>query len=67
MKIVFQCDACSNVHDDKSWIFHCIECDKEICESCMEGWATCKECGKDKTREFLENRFKKEFKREFIT
>jgi hypothetical protein len=57
MKTVYQCDNCKRDHDLKKWIFHCIECGKEICEDCMFGWATCKECAKGKTREFLEKRF----------
>lgn len=60
MKTIYQCDACFGVHDDKSWIFHCIDCGKEICESCMYGWSTCKDCARGKTRIFLKERFDKQ-------
>lgn len=57
MKTVYQCDNCKAIHSSKVWIFHCIECDTEICEDCMFGWATCKKCAVGKTNEFLQKRF----------
>lgn len=60
MKIVYQCDNCHRVDKNRNYIFHCIECDKEICESCMFGWSTCKECARNHTQKELEERFNKE-------
>jgi hypothetical protein len=62
MKTGYQCDNCLGWTTARNWIFHCIECGKEICDSCMYGWTTCKECaskhgkGKDKDA-FLSKRF----------
>lgn len=67
MTTVYQCDNCGEVSRSKTWIFHCCECDKEICESCMHGWATCKECAKGKTREELEKRFDENYEITVIT
>lgn len=53
----YRCDNCKEFTQAKSWIFNCIECDKEICESCMYSWATCKECAVGKTDKFLSERF----------
>ena len=57
MKTKYHCDECGRAHDEKVWIFHCIECEKEICESCMFGWATCETCAEGKDEEFLKGRF----------
>lgn len=53
----FRCDNCKEFTQSQAWIFTCIECNKEICESCMYSWATCKECATGKTDDFLEARF----------
>ena len=53
----FTCDNCHEFTQSKAWIFNCIECQKEICESCMYSWATCKECAVGKTDTFLAERF----------
>ena len=53
----FRCDNCKEFTQASSWIFPCIECGKEICESCMYSWATCKECAVGKSDEFLAARF----------
>lgn len=53
----YRCDNCQEFTQSKAWIFSCIECDKEICESCMYSWATCKECATGKTDAFLAARF----------
>jgi hypothetical protein len=53
----FRCDNCAEFTQAKAWIFSCIECGKEICESCMYSWATCKECAAGKSDEFLQQRF----------
>ena len=60
MKIVYLCENCNTIHSLKGWIFNCVECNKEICECCMYGWATCKECAVGKTKEELEKRFEEE-------
>lgn len=60
MKIVYQCENCKRIHNLKTWIFFCCECGKEICEECMYGWATCKNCANGKTDDFLKLRFDKE-------
>lgn len=57
MKTGFTCDNCNEFTQSIAWIFPCIECGKEICESCMYSWATCKECAAGKTDEFLAARF----------
>lgn len=57
MKIVYQCEACTEVYDSKLFIFNCIECESETCECCMHGYATCKKCAIGKTEEFLKDRF----------
>ena len=53
----YRCDNCKEFTQSIAWIFNCIECEKEICESCMYSWATCKECAAGKTDEFLAARF----------
>ncbi len=53
----YRCDNCKEFSQSKAWIFSCIECNKEICESCMYSWATCKECAIGKTDQFLKERF----------
>jgi len=57
MKIGYICENCKRAHTIKTWIFNCIECEKEICDDCMFGYATCKECAKKHPKEFLEKRF----------
>ncbi len=57
MKSGYQCDNCHDFTQLRDWIFHCIECEKEICESCMYSFATCKECAVGKTDAFLSARF----------
>jgi hypothetical protein len=57
MKTAYICDNCHKASWLKTWIFHCIECGKEICENCMHGYATCKECAEGMTEEELEDRF----------
>lgn len=57
MKIGYICDNCKESSSTKTWIFNCIECNKEICEQCMFGLATCKECANKHPKEFLERRF----------
>lgn len=61
MKSGYACDNCNEFTQSRAWIFNCIECEKEICESCMYSWATCKECAAGKTDEFLSARFNAEF------
>lgn len=61
MTPAYICDHCKTPQTIRSFVFNCIECDKEICEDCMFGWATCKECADGKTREFLEKRFNERF------
>ena len=58
MKRGYICDNCGEAHPISTLIFPCYDCDKEICDSCMHGWATCKECAKGKSEEELEARFK---------
>jgi hypothetical protein len=57
VKIVYQCDNCTATTPHKEWIFPCIFCGKEICESCMDGSATCRECAATKTEEEIEKAF----------
>ena len=57
MTLGYICNNCHRTQKLRNFVFNCIECGKEICEDCMFGWATCKECAKDKPREFLEKRF----------
>jgi hypothetical protein len=57
MKIVYQCDNCEDTSESRNWIFHCLWCNKEICESCMFGYATCKECAKSLTEKIMKKRF----------
>ena len=59
MKIGYICDNCHKAHLLRIWVFNCVECGKEICEDCMHGWATCKECAVGYDGEFLEARFEK--------
>lgn len=59
MKHAYICDNCQKATELRSWIFHCIECGREICETCMHGWATCKTCAVGKTNAELEARFEK--------
>ena len=59
MRIAYCCDGCEKSSFNKNWIFNCIECDVEICESCMYSWATCKQCASKHTDEFLKTRFDK--------
>ncbi len=44
MKIVYQCETCKGVQGLRIFIFHCLGCEQEICESCMFGWQHCKKC-----------------------
>ncbi len=53
----YRCDNCKEFTQSIAWIFTCIECEKEICESCMYSWATCKECSANHSDEFLAKRF----------
>lgn len=53
----FRCDNCKEFTQSRAWIFNCVECNKEICDSCMHGWATCKECAVGKTDAELKARF----------
>jgi len=57
MKILYQCDNCKETSTNQSWIFHCLWCDKEICDSCMYGLAICKECAVNLSKEEIETRF----------
>lgn len=57
VKTVYICENCNEEHDRTTWIFDCIECGKEICEDCMYGWGTCRECAVGKTNEFLQKRW----------
>ena len=57
MKTAYVCDNCHKASELRSWIFYCIECGKVICENCMHGYATCKECADGKTEDELEARF----------
>ena len=49
MKIGYICDNCGEVNPIRAWVFFCKVCEKEICESCMYGFSTCKECSNGKT------------------
>jgi 3-oxoacyl-(acyl-carrier-protein) synthase len=60
MKRGYKCDNCDGFTTSKLWIFLCIGCEKEICESCMAGWGACKECAEGKTEEELEKSFHSE-------
>lgn len=57
MRILYQCEACQCAHKIRSWIFHCWDCGKEVCEDCMYSYATCKDCAKSKTDDELKERF----------
>ena len=57
MKIAYICDNCLKANKLKSWIFYCLDCEKEICDNCMHGYATCKECADGKTEDELKARF----------
>lgn len=59
MKTVYLCENCGRVHSLRSFIFHCTDCEKEICDECMYGWATCKRCAQSKSDEELKERFEK--------
>jgi len=62
MKTGYQCENCLGWSTLRSWIFHCVECGKEICDSCMYGWATCKECAVKRSNDsFLQKRFEEMF------
>lgn len=53
----YQCEGCSKLQTIRMFVFSCIECGHEICEDCMYGYATCKDCAKGKTDDFLQQRF----------
>lgn len=57
MKTVYQCDNCKETYSSKTWIFCCSWCGKEICDCCMYGWATCKECASSRTDIKLKEKF----------
>lgn len=48
-KHVWQCETCNECHTFYDNIWECPGCRKEICESCFDKFAHCKECAKDKT------------------
>lgn len=54
MKSGYICDNCQAGHVYRSFIFRCLWCEKEICESCMYSWQACKECAVGKTDQQLE-------------
>lgn len=58
MKIRYMCDSCFRSHELKSFIFSCIFCDNEICDECMWGFATCKNCKVSKTPKELEDKYR---------
>lgn len=60
MRIAYVCDSCDKVQILRRWIFTCLYCEKEICEDCMHGYATCKECAKGKTEQELSAKFNEE-------
>jgi len=57
MKLGYICDNCNKTQTIRSWVFNCIQCGKEICENCMFGWATCKECAQGKSKEEIQKRW----------
>lgn len=57
MKRAFICENCNGVTTLKTWIFRCVWCDKEICDTCMHGNGACKECAVGKMKEELEAKF----------
>ena len=59
MKTVYKCERCGDTHPSTVWIFNCCDCGKETCDSCMYGWATCKDCVGGRTRQEIEARFNK--------
>lgn len=66
VNVEYICDNCRQAQPVKSWVYQCIRCGKEICESCTYGWATCKECAREETEHELEARFDRVFA-EFVT
>jgi len=62
MRTGYICDNCGRASTSKTWIFNCIECNKEICECCMYSWATCKSCAQGKKDSFLKERFENDSK-----
>jgi hypothetical protein len=58
----YRCDNCHRFTEALHWIFDCIWCGKEICESCMHGDAACKECAKGKSNSELATKFEESCK-----
>lgn len=57
MKHMYQCETCLAIHEYPEFIYPCIWCGKEICESCLECCGACLECSEEHTQEELEARF----------
>lgn len=57
MTLGYICDNCKRTQTRRSLIFNCIFCDKEICEDCMFGLATCKTCAASKKESELQAKF----------
>lgn len=61
MKTVFQCENCERIHSMRAFIFFCLACSKEICDSCMDGYAHCKDCAKKLSPEDMKLAWEKEY------
>lgn len=57
MRIGYICDYCNITQTIKWFIFKCLYCDREICEDCMYGYATCKQCAAGKSDAVLKLKF----------
>lgn len=57
MKIQYVCEHCNQPGPTRSWFFECLWCGKEICGSCLDLMASCKECAAGKTEEELSARY----------
>jgi hypothetical protein len=60
MKTGYACENCNEFTESRAWIFDCVWCGKEICESCFDMWGACKECSAGKTESELKAHYEKE-------
>jgi hypothetical protein len=60
IKTTYICENCDRKHYLRDDVFNCLLCEKEICDSCMDGWQVCIKCAEDKTMEELETIYNKE-------
>lgn len=57
MRHGYQCENCMGFSTLMHWIFKCLWCEEEICDSCMHSFATCKKCAKNRSEQELMERF----------